>query len=225
MLVTLLRKKKGFNTPTPLSDWAFLDVEQLFSNALDLPVWVENIGNAAAIGESLIGVGRQVRNFAYISVSSGFGGGIVVDGDLMRGSRGNAGEFAGILPFNIYPHPNLELLRKILVKNGVDLESVYDLVTKFDPEWPGIHEWIVKTRDSWSLVASAISAILDTDLIVLGGRMPRALAEILIPYIEFYSMARWSYTRPVPKVVPAGADGEATCIGAAAVPFKRTFFA
>jgi predicted NBD/HSP70 family sugar kinase len=219
-----VEETSSYNTPPSLPDWAFLNVEELFSEALELPVWSDNDGSTAALGESMIGVGRWANNFAYLYLSSGFGGGIVQDGKLNRGVRGNAGEFAGILPYNIYTHPTMELLRQIICKNGVQIDSVYQLVTEFDPEWPGIDEWVMKVKDSLSLVVSAISAILDNDAIVIGGRIPKVLAEKVIPYLEFSSMARRGKRRPLPKLVAAEAEGEPTAIGAASLPFNALFF-
>lgn len=219
-----VNEEEGFNTPPSLPDWAFINVRNLFSNEFHLPVWVDNDGNTAAIGESLTGVGKWADNFAYLYLSAGFGGGVIQDGKLYRGVRGNAGEFAGILPYNIYAHPTLELLRQSICRKGIELSSVYETVTKFDIEWPGVKEWILNTKDSFSLVASAISATLDNEVIVIGGRIPKVLAEELIPYIEFYSMARRNIPRPVPKIVAAEAVGEPTAIGAASLPFTNIFF-
>lgn len=213
-----------FNTPPMMPDWALVDVPQIFKEKFGLPVWADNDGNIAAIGESMVGVGRWAQNFAYLYFSAGFGGGVIVDGKLLRGDHGNAGECAGILPFNIYAHPNLELLRQILAKHGVDVDSVHEVVDQFNPDWPGVNEWIGKVRDSLSLVCSAISAILDTTVIVFGGRMPPELANMIIPQVEFYSMARRGLPRPVPKIVPAEAKGDATLIGAASLPFTKHFF-
>ncbi len=216
--------KPGFNTPPSLPEWAFVDVERAFSDAFDLPVWAENDGNAAAIGESMIGAGRWARNFAYLYVSSGLGGGVVMDGELMRGDLGNAGEFSGILPYNVYPHPTLELLRQLCCRDGIQLDSIFDLVDQFDPRWPCVDEWVHKTQGAYSLIASATSAVLDCTAIVLGGRMPKALAERLIPSIEFYSAPRRSFARPTPKIVPAEAAGEVTAIGAATLPLRAMYF-
>ena len=216
--------KPGFNTPPSLPEWAFVDVEKAFSDAFDLPVWAENDGNAAAIGESMIGVGRWARDFAYLYVSSGLGGGVVMDGELMRGDLGNAGEFSGILPYNVYPHPTLELLRQLCCRDGIHVDSIYDLVTQFDPQWPCVDEWVHKTQGAYSLIASATSAVLDCTAIVLGGRMPKQLAEKLIPAIEFYSAPRRSFARPTPKIVPAEAVGEVTAIGAATLPLRAMYF-
>lgn len=217
-------RERRFNPPQPLRHWMDIDIEAEIGKHLGLPTWADNDGNAAAIGEAALGVGRRHRNFAYLYFSTGFGGGVIIDGKLMPGRFGNSGEFAGVLPYNIYAQPNLESLRHCISLRGTDLNSVHDLVTRFDPAWPGIDDWAAKVKDSLSLVASSCSAILDTDAIVLGGLMPRALAEKVIPEIEFYSMPRWGVRRPVPEILAAEAPGEATLFGAASMPLEHLYF-
>ncbi|MFT7007343.1 MAG: hypothetical protein ACJAXJ_001858 [Colwellia sp.] len=57
---------------------------------------------------------------------------------------------------------------------------------------------------SLDLVATACSALLDTQAIVLGGHISVALAEKLIPRIEVYAQYRRGAQRPLPKIVTAG---------------------
>ncbi|MFS8099311.1 ROK family transcriptional regulator [Lentzea alba] len=62
------------------------------SVVLDLPVIVENDVNLAAVGEGWRGVGLGVRDFAFLSIGSGVGAGLVLGGVLHRGVNGAAGE-------------------------------------------------------------------------------------------------------------------------------------
>ena len=218
-------ERVGFNTPFYLNEWAEIDIEQLFRERFKLPTYADNNGNVAALCESMLGVGRWAKSFAYLYISAGVGGGIVLDGEVWRGRHGNAGEFAGGLPTNIYPFPNLELLRQITAKHGPVFDTVSELVDGFDPRWPSIDEWIVRVRDSLSIIASNATAILDLDAIVLGGLMPKALAERVIPAIELYDQKRRMVPRPVARLVPAEAPGNPAAIGAALLPLKSTFFA
>ena len=215
----------GFNTPTALEDWAFIDIPKLLSESTGLPTWADNDGNLAALGENMTGAGRRYRSFAYIYFSTGVGGGIVIDGEVWRGRLGNAGEFAGGLPGNIYPFPNLELLRQRFNRENSRFETVADLLEDFDVEHPAVDDWIARVRDSVSIIASNATAILDVDAVVFGGRMPRALAEKLIPRVELFDQKRYSKPRPMAKLVPAEATGDATSIGAAVLPLSRQFFA
>ncbi len=214
----------GYNTPLELDEWAGIDIAALLASRLNLPVWTDNNGNLAALAEAKVGVGRWADSFAYLYISSGVGGGVVLNGELWRGRNGNAGEFAGGLPSNIYPFPNLELLRRVLIANGIELDSVAQLVERFDPSWPGIDDWIARVRDSVSIIASNASAILDVDLIVLGGQMPTSLAERLIPRIEFFDQKRRSVPRPTARIVPAEAKSNAAALGAAILPLQHRFF-
>ena len=139
-----------YNTPSPLDDWALIAIDHLFEDRFDMPIWVENDGNAAAVGESLVGVGREFDNFAYLFIDTLLGGGIIMNHELMRGTNGNGGEIGLLLPKNIYQHPSLESLRQTLGEYGVELAGVSEMIRDFDIDWPGMDEWITKTRSSFS---------------------------------------------------------------------------
>ncbi|MCL6595283.1 MAG: ROK family protein [Firmicutes bacterium] len=80
-----------------LSGWVGSDPRSLLADAIGLPVHIENDANAAAYAEGLRGSARGVRNYVYCLVADGTGGAVVVDGRLVRGAIGVAGEF-GHLP-------------------------------------------------------------------------------------------------------------------------------
>lgn len=216
--------RRQVNTPLILSEWANMDIEAVLEEDLGLPVWLENDGNAAAIGESLVGVGRWAKDFVYLYIAAGLGGGVILNGEIVRGESGNAGEVAQLLPPGVYPHPNLELLRKLLNKRGQDIRTVSELIATFDVNWPGVDDWIVQVRDALSLIVSAAAALLDPEVIVIGGRIPKSLAEKIIPHIEVYDQRRRSDARPLPQTVVAEAGGDAAAIGAAALTLNSYFF-
>jgi len=216
--------RSGYNTPHDLEEWAGIDIAEALAGALGLPVWSDNNGNLAALAEAKIGVGRWARSFAYLYIGSGVGGGVVLDGELWRGVNGNAGEFAGGLMPNVYPFPNLELLRQLVVRDGAAIASVAELVERFDPAWPAIDSWIARVRDSLSIIASNATAILDVDAIVLGGEIPRDLAVRAIESIELFDQRRRLIPRPMAKIVPAEAPCDPAALGAAVLPLQQCFF-
>ncbi|MEA2102305.1 MAG: ROK family transcriptional regulator [Thermodesulfobacteriota bacterium] len=61
--------------------------------ALNLPVYLENDANAVTLAELWYGEGRNVNNFIVVTVEQGIGLGVVINGELYRGSNGFAGEF------------------------------------------------------------------------------------------------------------------------------------
>lgn len=212
-----------YNTPRALDDWALVDLEDILTDHLALPVWVENDANAAAVGESMVGYGRTYANFVYLYLAAGIGGGVIANRELLRGSHGNGGEIGMILPSHIYQPPTIELLKQILLQNGVKVEGISDLLARFDPNWPGVDEWISRSQEAFSLIISALAAILDTEAIVFGGRMPRALAEKVIPRIEIFDDARRAQPRQIPRLLISDST-DAGAIGAASLPFKEHFF-
>lgn len=72
--------------------WRDAPLRALLEDQLRLPVVIENDANAAAWGEFLYGPARDVDHMVLITIGTGVGGGIVLDGQLMRGAFGIAGE-------------------------------------------------------------------------------------------------------------------------------------
>jgi glucokinase len=79
------------DAPT-LSGWQDVPLVAILEEHLGLPVRLENDANAAALGEWRFGAGRGTQSMVFITVSTGIGGGVIVDGHLLHGRRGLAGE-------------------------------------------------------------------------------------------------------------------------------------
>ncbi|WP_051938795.1 ROK family protein [Luteibacter sp. 9135] len=213
------------NTPAAMEDWALRDVEETLSRHLSLPVWIENDGNAATVGEKLFGVGRRYDSFAYVYVAAGLGGGVVTQGTLFRGVHGNAGEFTGTLPLEQREcRPSLARLLRLVNDAGGNLNDIDELLASFDIEWPGVDEWLATSAPVMTAIASAIGGVLDPEAIVIGGRIPPVLARHLIERTTFYAAPLRDLERPFPILVCAEAPGDAAALGAASLPFSEHFF-
>ena len=79
----------GHNGVVPLA--------QLFKDRLGVPVALTNDANAAAIGEMIYGVARGMKNFIVITLGTGVGSGIVINGQLVYGCDGFAGELGHVI--------------------------------------------------------------------------------------------------------------------------------
>ena len=79
----------GHDGIVPLAD--------MFKHRLGIPVALTNDANAAAIGEMIYGVARGMKNFIMITLGTGVGSGIVVNGQLVYGSDGFAGELGHVI--------------------------------------------------------------------------------------------------------------------------------
>lgn len=76
--------------------WTNVPIGSTLRRELGLPVLVENNVNAVAMAERLYGLGRRHRNFLVVTIGTGVGAAIVIDGAIVRGTRGGAGEVGHI---------------------------------------------------------------------------------------------------------------------------------
>ncbi len=80
-----------------LPGWAGVDVASELEKRLQTPVYVDNDANLGALAEVTLGAGRNTSFAAYVSISSGIGAGIIVEGRPYRGHRGTAGEIGHVV--------------------------------------------------------------------------------------------------------------------------------
>ncbi len=85
------RTGKVFTLPN-LSGWSNVPLRDIFIEHYGIPSVVENDGNVAALGEYLFGAGRKCRHVVYLTIGTGIGGGIIANGQLLRGASGVAAE-------------------------------------------------------------------------------------------------------------------------------------
>lgn len=92
-----LDKNEGvvFEAPN-VPGWIDLPLRQLLEEQFHVPILLGNDANLAAIGEWRYGVGKGHDNLLYMTISTGIGGGAIVNGRLMEGFRGLAGEFGHV---------------------------------------------------------------------------------------------------------------------------------
>ena len=94
----VLDQPRGYLSASPnLPDWQGVPLKALLEQEMRLPCLLENDANAAALGEVHRGAGQGYSHVLYVTVSTGLGGGIVISGQLYRGSTGMAGEIGHIL--------------------------------------------------------------------------------------------------------------------------------
>jgi predicted NBD/HSP70 family sugar kinase len=90
------------DSPTFASDvifpsWAEINVTELLSERLNVPVHLGNDANLGALAEVTFGAGRGKRNLFYVMLSEGIGGGVIVDGRIYLGRAGAAGELGHVV--------------------------------------------------------------------------------------------------------------------------------
>jgi glucokinase len=78
--------------PPNLPGWQNTPLRDIFYEHFQCPIYLENDANVAAMGEYMFGAGQGSRNIAYLTISTGIGGGIIANGQLLTGTIGTGAE-------------------------------------------------------------------------------------------------------------------------------------
>ncbi len=79
-------------SPPNLLNWENVPLRDIFAQEFAVPIFVENDADVAALGEYMFGAGRGTQEMVYLTISTGIGGGIISNGQLVVGATGMAGE-------------------------------------------------------------------------------------------------------------------------------------
>lgn len=216
---------------TALPGWAGQDVTALMSTALATPVTIENDATAAAVGEHLYGVGRNLRHFCLVYFGLGVGIGLMLGGEPYRGAFGNAGEIGhlpavpqglpcvcgreGCLERYVSP-PALQEALRLAGIGQVDATGIARLHAE---RHPAVLGWIAQAGPLLAPVLVMLENLFDPETIVLGGALPDSVIDALIVAAGPLSL---SVARRGDRLVPRvqrGTTGQFTAaLGAAALP-------
>jgi predicted NBD/HSP70 family sugar kinase len=199
-------------------------VAATLEKALGMPVVIENDVNMAAVGERWKGLAQERDHFVAISIGTGIGMGVVMNGELHRGSRGAAGEI-DFLPLGADPfqghrgHGPLEwagtgpaLLDRLearladgatsSIERGDDVAAIFRAAEEGDAL---ANELVDLEARLIAMAIAAVSAVVDPDLVVLGGGI--GANHVLLEPVRAY-VAR-IFPRPVEIQISALGDGAA----------------
>ena len=87
-----LDTKKGIIIHAPLMGWENFPIVERLKEDFELPVYLDNDANLGALAEVRCGEGKGCKNLIYMTVSTGCGGGIIINNGIYRGSHDGAGE-------------------------------------------------------------------------------------------------------------------------------------
>lgn len=83
-------------SPPNLPGWTNIPLKKLLTERFSVPVFIEHDGNAGALAEFYFGAGKGFRNIVFITMGTGFGAGLILNGQLYRGTSDTAGEIGHI---------------------------------------------------------------------------------------------------------------------------------
>jgi len=208
-----------------LPAWRGTPIVKLLERAFGLPVVLDNDANAAALAE--LKSGHRKKNFIYLTLSTGIGAGIVINGKLYRGATGNAGEAGHMTIETSSKAPKcgcgkrgcLEALasgsaiakraKKLLKLKHASAELVFQRAQTGNRKAQRIIE---EAAFYLGVGLANLSEIFDPELIVLGGGLTKSWA--LFKKTVQKTLKR--YARQAPEIVLTKLGDDNVLIGAAA---------
>jgi predicted NBD/HSP70 family sugar kinase len=219
---------------TILPGWAGFNVKAAFEASLGIPVVVDNDANLGALAEGLWGVGRGLSDFAYIKVSTGIGAGLVLNGQLYRGTAGTAGEIGhttmeedgpmcrcgnrGCLEMLAGAPALLDLLR---ASHGGDL-TLEDVLRLSDSGDIGCRRVIVDAGRHIGVALANLWNLLSPQLIIVGGELALAGDVLLGAIRESMTRRAVSVTAQATQVVSGVLAERTGVLGALALALKES---
>ena len=151
-------------------------LERELNELLGLPVTLENDINLAALGEQWQGVARGVSDFVFLSIGTGLGAGVVIDGELRRGRNGAAGELdfarAGDDSYNPDAASVAAIAARLAGRYPTSLVPPYDVRAIFAAARTGDELARAAVAEEARRIArhvAPVAAVVDVELVVLGG--------------------------------------------------------
>ncbi|MEU8691311.1 ROK family transcriptional regulator [Streptomyces sp. NPDC048665] len=202
-----------------LPGWGRAGLVDRIREELGVPLEVHNDANLAALGEYTYGVGTGSRLFAYILIGTGLGMGVVSEGRLFTGARGLAGEI-GFLPWPGRHKPErledavsgvavVEAARRFGMSGQLTAKTVFDAARQGSP---AARQAVELEAERIAHTVAAAAAVLDPDLVVLGGGVGHSVDLLLRPVQE-----RVRTLTPLrPRIAPSRLGEDAVLLGAVA---------
>lgn len=210
----------GMGVPGPIKDdgtvmkcvnlgWDIFNVAEELSKLMDLPVKVGNDANMAALGESWQGGGKGFKNVVMVTLGTGVGGGIIVDGKMIAGTNGAGGEIGhitmnteetascgcgkkGCLEQYASATGIVNSAKKLLASSDkpsalreldeVTCKDIFDCAKANDELAKELVESLGKNL---GLALAHISCVVDPEVFVIGGGVSKA-GDILLEVIQKY---------------------------------------
>ncbi len=210
--------------------------------ALDVPVWAENDVNAGAIAEGVFGAGRGVRDFVFLAIGTGLGGGAVAEGRLINGVFGAAMEVGHMSldpngrACNCGNHGCVEMYcsgkgllaganaylaeypQSVLANTSFHTREIIDAARAGDPLASRV---LAEASDALGVTMAWCAMVLNPSLVILGGGLAAAADDLLFEQAQAVMRARL-----IPSIAAqtqvARSQVESSALGAAALVWHET---
>lgn len=241
--------KKGLIHFAPnLPGWTNVPLVDILRDRLSLPIFLENDANAAVLGEWWMGAGKDVDNLVLLTLGTGIGGGIIIQGEVLHGAWDTAAEIGHMIIhegglvcgcgkkgcLEAYASATGVIKRTLAaIREGkksiladatknrwenITCELVYKAAEKGD----SLSRWIVEeTARYLGIGIASIVNVLNPEMVILSGGMIAAGALIFKPVRKYARENALAAAIEGVEIVSAALGGNSGAIGAAATALKR----
>ncbi|MDA8269820.1 MAG: ROK family protein [Actinomycetota bacterium] len=210
--------EKGLVSPLNIPGWRDFPLRSSLEEEFGVSVYLDNDGKALTLGEGLFGRAKGRRDFVAMVVSTGIGGGIILDGRLLNGRLGNTGHIGHV---NVEENGNLCGCGAIgcleAHASGIAIVKYYGM----DPR-QATEQVKIRCGEYVGRGVASVASLLDLDLIVVGGSVALGFGDVFFNAAqkELSARARLSFSSHA-KIVPVGLGEHGPIIGAATVAISR----
>jgi glucokinase len=221
-------------SPLHLKGWEGVPVVDLAERAFDRPAVLDNDATAAAAAEHRFGAGRGTQHLVYLTISTGVGGGVILDGQVFRGATGNGGELGhvtvdwhgrecrgcgrrGCLEAYVSGTSIAERAAEAGFR-GATAADVADAARLGDPVAATVWR---ETCEALACGVTSIANLFEPEVVVIGGGVSRQGDHLLAPVREVVEAQVIGPPGRIVRVVEAALGDQVGVAGAAAVAFER----
>ncbi|RDW20614.1 ROK family transcriptional regulator [Oceanobacillus chungangensis] len=222
----------GIVHEAPAMGWRDFPVGEKLHSQFAYPVYIDNDVNISVLGEHWKGVGIDKKNLVYIAIGTGIGSGIMINGELYRGSNNSAGEIGYMVTDREYARTYQPIFEgygflesvsggssigsKLSARIGKEItaKDAFDLYVKNDKDAVEVVDFAI---ENLSLGIANYISLLDPELIVLGGGVSESYPVISRKMEDIISR----FTPRKCEVVQTSFGKEAGVIGAVALFLKE----
>lgn len=218
--------------------WKGFDLAGHIEEETGIAVRCENDVTAASIAELFYGVGRDIDDFLYVFIGPALGGGIVINGESVRGPMGNAGDIAlmPVPPSTLASAPppkgewdillnraSVNTLIRHLKARGHEVMSFADVNFLVENREAAVEEWMDDCVNALAPVFWSAMALLDSTVVVLGTDLSGEFLSQLLNKLMDRLASSAPEARTPPRLLSGSFGSDAGALGAAILPFFYHF--
>jgi glucokinase len=203
-----------------------IPLRSILTDQLGLPVSVDNDANAGGLGERYYGMGRTTPNFVFLTLGTGIGGAVFINGELIRGTKGFAGELGHMIIDINGPQCDcgsrgcLEAIASGSVIEKIAGTGASEVTKAASAGEDKAKELLTSIGKKLGIGIANILNILDPELIIVGGKVSRAGALILNPAIQVAMTQSLAYGSRKTSIKISTLGDEAGILGASTLVFQ-----